>query len=189
MMREIEFWFDFASPYSHLTAHRIEAFGVTVRWRPFLLGPIFKSFGWDTSPFLLQKEKGAHMWVDMERQCRKYGIGWTKPSAFPRNGVLASRVGMLLDERGQAGAFCREIFRQNFVEDRDISEPAFVAEALAACGFPAAELIETAGSGEARAKLRAWTQEAKERGVFGAPTFFAGGEMYWGNDRLEDALA
>src|SRR5579859_2856335 len=83
----LDFWFDFASPYSYLAAARIEDLYPEIRWRPFLLGPIFKSFGWDSSPFLLQKEKGAHMWIDMERQCRKYGLDWRKPSEFPRNGV------------------------------------------------------------------------------------------------------
>src|ERR1700758_577224 len=145
MTKEIEFWFDFASPYSHLSAQRIEGLGATIRWRPFLLGPIFKNFGWDTSPFLLQKEKGAHMWVDMDRQCRKYGIGWTRPAVFPRNGVLASRVGLLLERSGRAGPFCREVFLRNFVQDRDIGDPAIVAEALAAAGESARIIEEATG--------------------------------------------
>lgn len=189
MTEPLEFWFDFASPYSHLSAQRIENLGVALRWRPFLLGPIFKEFGWDTSPFLLQKEKGAHMWIDMERQCRKYGIGWTKPSVFPRNGVLASRVGLWLEISGRPAPFCREIFRLNFAEDRDIADPAIVAEALARSGEKAAEVIAAATSEEMKAALRQQTDLARQKGIFGAPTFFAGSDMFWGNDRLEDAVA
>ena len=189
MTKEIEFWFDFASPYSHLSAQRIEGLGAAICWRPFLLGPIFKDFGWDTSPFLLQKEKGAHMWIDMERQCRKYGIGWTKPSVFPRNGVLASRVGLWLEREGRAGPFCREIFRLNFAADRDIGDPALVAEALTTVGEKAEGVIAAATGEEMKSALRQQTDLAKQRGVFGAPTFFAGPELFWGNDRLEDAIA
>ncbi len=84
---EIEFWFEFASNYSYLSVMRIEGAaqqsGVRIVWKPFLLGPIFRALGMETSPFLTQKEKGAHMWQDMVRQCRKYGLGWTKPATSP----------------------------------------------------------------------------------------------------------
>jgi 2-hydroxychromene-2-carboxylate isomerase len=188
MTEPLEFWFDFASPYSYLAASRIEDLYPAVRWRPFLLGPIFKSFGWETSPFLLQKEKGAHMWIDMERQCRKYGISWTKPSVFPRAAVLTSRVALLLEEQGRAGPFCREIFCRNFVQDSDIADPAIVAEILVSIG-ESAELVIAAGTEAVKVKLRRQTELAQQRGVFGAPTFFAGPELFWGNDRLEDAIA
>ncbi len=86
---EIAFWFEFGSNYSYLSVMRIEdaaaKHGVKVIWKPFLLGPIFKSFGWDTSPFVLQKEKGEYMWNDMVRQCRKYDLPWTRPATFPRS--------------------------------------------------------------------------------------------------------
>ena len=189
MTSDLEFWFDFASPYSYLAASRIEDLYPRVRWRPFLLGPIFKTFGWDTSPFLLQKEKGAHMWVDMERQCRKYGLDWRRPSVFPRTSVLASRVGLLLEREGRAGSFCREVMRLNFSADRDIADPAVIAEALKAVGEKAAEIIAAATGEEVKSALRRQTELAQQRGVFGAPTFFAGPELFWGNDRLEDAIA
>src|SRR5215831_5652978 len=92
----LEFWFDFGSNYSYLSVMRIQEltarYGVEVQWEPFLLGPIFKSFGWSTSPFVSQKEKGEYMWQDMERQCKKYRIPWRKPSQFPRLGVLPLRI-------------------------------------------------------------------------------------------------
>src|ERR1700749_3340452 len=95
----IEFWFEFASTYSYLSVMRIEVaarpYGVRVIWKPFLLGPIFRARGMETSPFLLQKEKGIYMWRDMMRQCRKYGLRWTQPSTFPRVSVLPARIALL----------------------------------------------------------------------------------------------
>ena len=191
-MKAIEFWFDFASPYSYLAAERIEALcaksELSVHWRPFLLGPIFRSFGWETSPFVLQKEKGAHMWIDMERQCRKYGLAWTRPSSFPRGGILASRVALLLERSGRAAPFCRAVMRQNFAQDRDIGDREVVAAALAEIG-ETGQVIEAASRDEIKSALREETDLAKQKGIFGAPSFFVDDEMFWGNDRLEDAIA
>ena len=97
-MTRIEFWFDFGSNYSYLSMMRIGRLardaGVHVALKPFMLGPIFKSLGWETSPFVLQEMKGRYVWRDMERQCAKYGLPWQRPSAFPRNGLLAARVAL-----------------------------------------------------------------------------------------------
>src|SRR4051812_25736200 len=95
-MHTVEFWFDFASNYSYLSMLRMRALaaaaGVTIVLKPFLLGPIFKSLGWDNSPFVLQEMKGAYVWRDMQRQADKYGLAWRRPSVFPRNGLLAARI-------------------------------------------------------------------------------------------------
>jgi hypothetical protein len=92
----LEFWFELGSNYSYVSVMRIEDLarlhGVDLSWKPFLLGPIFQSFGWDNSPFVLQKEKGAYTWRDMERQCEKYGLPWNRPSRFPRRTVMSTRV-------------------------------------------------------------------------------------------------
>ncbi|MDR6391266.1 2-hydroxychromene-2-carboxylate isomerase [Paraburkholderia phenoliruptrix] len=190
--RDIEFWFDFGSNYSYLSVMRIEAEaaarGVRILWRPFLLGPIFRALGFDNSPFVLQKEKGAYVWKDMERQCRKYGIALTRPSVFPRAALLAMRVALLGTEREWIAAFCREIMQQNFVHDRDIGSVEVVSEALVTLGLPAQQIVEEAQSDANKLRLREQTEAAAAKGIFGAPTFFAGDEMFWGNDRLEDAL-
>jgi len=189
----IEFWFDFASTYSYLSVMRIEALatksGVSISWRPFLLGPIFKSFGWDNSPFMLQKEKGDYMWNDMIRQCRKYGIPWKRPSVFPRLSVRPARVALYGAEQPWIGEFCRNVMRQHFAADQDINTAENVAAALLPLDLPAAAVIAAAETEENKLKLRAQTETAKARGIFGAPTFFVGREMYWGNDRLDDAIA
>lgn len=188
----IEFWYEFGSNYSYLAVMRIDAlarqYGVTVLWRPFLLGPIFKSLGWDNSPFVLQKEKGAYVWKDMERQCAKYGLPFKRPSVFPRNAVLAMRVALLGVGAPWLSAYNQRIMQLNFAEDRDIADPALIAAVLTDLGLPAAGLIEAAEGDDNRARLRAQVERARQLGIFGAPTFFVGDEMFWGNDRLEDAL-
>jgi 2-hydroxychromene-2-carboxylate isomerase len=188
----MELWFDLASNYSYLTLMRIDALaesaGVTVRWEPFLLGPVFEAFGWKSSPFVLQKEKGAYVWKDMERQAAKYGLPWKKPALFPQNTVRPVRVALLGRGEPWMHAFCRAMSRANFAEDRNISTVEGVREVLESLGLPAAEILARAESPEEKPKLRAQVQRAQALGIFGAPTFFVGGEMYWGNDRLEDAL-
>lgn len=190
----LEFWFEFGSCYSYLSVMRIEELArrhrVRVLWRPFLLGPIFKSFGWSTSPFTLQRQKGAYVWRDMERECAKYGLGWTRPREFPRRALLPARVALLGADRGEAwvAEFSRRVMQINFVEDRDIDVTETIASVLDALGLPSAALFAAAGSEDAKRRLREQTEEAARRGIFGAPTFLLGSEMFWGNDRLDDAF-
>ena len=191
--REIEFWFEFASNYSYLSVMRIEDVarrrGVRVVWKPFLLGPIFRDLGFETSPFVLQKEKGAYVWRDMARQCRKYGLGWTQPTTFPRSGVLPARIALLGSDRPWIGAFCRQVMELNFVFDQDINQSDRMVAILMELGLPPADILGQAQAEPAKKQLREQTDQARARGIFGAPTFFVGTEMFWGNDRLEDALA
>jgi 2-hydroxychromene-2-carboxylate isomerase len=192
-LRPIEFWFEFASNYSYLSVMRIEqaaaSLGVAIGWRPFLLGPIFKSFGWSTSPFILQPWKNDYVWKDMERQCRKYGIAWRRPSQFPRASVLPARVALIGADKPWMGEFCRRVMQLNFAADQDIDSPALVAEVLTQLGLEAPEIIDEALQDANKLNLRRQTELAASKGVFGAPTFFVDGEMFWGNDRLDDALA
>lgn len=188
----IECWFEFGSNYSYLSVMRIEqeaaARGVPIIWRPFLLGPIFQSFGWTNSPFVLQEAKGNYVWKDMPRQCRKYGLPWQHPSQFPRRALLPTRVALLGEDQPWMAAYCRRIMRMNFAEDREIDTPEAVGEALAELGLPVDQLLQEAQTDAVKQRLRERTEQAKARGIFGAPTFFVAGEMYWGNDRLDDAL-
>lgn len=189
----LDFWFDFGSNYSYLSAMRIEqaaaAHGVALRWQPFLLGPVFRALGWETSPFVLQKEKGDYVWKDMVRQCRKYGLPWRRPSNFPRAAVLPLRIALAGAGQPWIGEFCRRTMRLNFAEDRDIDAPETMAALLADMGLPAHRVIDEALADANKLRLRRQTETAMEKGIFGAPTFFVGDEMFWGNDRLDDALA
>lgn len=192
MTPQLEFWFEFGSNYSYLTVMRIEALakskGVDLVWKPFLLGPIFNGFGWNTSPFVLQSEKGAYVWKDMERQSQKFGLAFKRPTAFPRAAILPMRVALIGAEMHWGPAFCREVMKQNFERDMDIDNRDAVALALQKAGASVEPTLAAAVSDENKLRLRRNTEQAKARGVFGAPTFFVGEEMYWGNDRLEDAL-
>lgn len=189
----LDFWFDFGSNYSYLSAMRIEqaaaAHGVALRWQPFLLGPVFRALGWETSPFVLQKEKGDYVWKDMVRQCRKYGLPWRRPSNFPRAAVLPLRIALAGAGQPWIGEFCRRTMRLNFAEDRDIDAPETMAALLAGMDLPAHRVIDEALADANKLRLRRQTETAMEKGIFGAPTFFVGDEMFWGNDRLDDALA
>jgi 2-hydroxychromene-2-carboxylate isomerase len=191
--KTIEFWFDFASTYSYLGAQRIEKLaadaGVAVAWRPFLLGPLFLALGWNDSPFNIYPSKGRYMWRDMERLAQKYGLPFKRPSRFPRSGLLAARIACAHAEAPWCPAFVRAVFTANFAEDRDIGDRAVVAAILAELGLDAESVFASAETPENKDCLKRQTDHAAEIGLFGAPTLIAEGEVFWGNDRLEDALA
>src|SRR5712691_11198997 len=169
----LEFWFEFGSNYSYLSAMRIQELAkkadVQIAWRPFLLGAIFRDFGWTTSPFVLQAEKGRYIWKDMERQALKYALNFRKPSVFPRNSLLPMRVAVLASNQPWIADFCKAVMRQNFVEDVDISDPTNVKLALAGLVPEPDDLLAAAQTDENKLRLRNQTTEAKNRGVFGAP--------------------
>lgn len=189
----LAFWFEFGSTYSYPAAERIEALaraaGVPIAYRPFLLGPIFAAQGWNDSPFNLYPVKGRYMWRDLERTCASLGIPFRRPSAFPRNGLLAARAACVGQEAEWCGAFVRGVYRANFAEDRDIADAAVVAACLRAAGADADAVLAAAQGDATKAALRAQTERAVALGIFGAPTFAVGDEIFWGNDRLEAALA
>jgi 2-hydroxychromene-2-carboxylate isomerase len=192
MIGLIEFWFEFASTYSYLSAMRIESVakdaGIDVSWRPFLLGPIFKKQGWDTSPFNLYPLKGEYMWRDIERHCRRYAIPFRKPTIFPRSSILAARVACIAMCEGWCPEFSRAVFEANFAEDRDISSPEVIAEVLKSIEKDSNEYLSRIKSPEYRALLRKQTEMAMSLGIFGAPSFIVRNELFWGNDRLEDVI-
>ncbi len=193
MADPLELWFEFASTYSYpavmRAAQAAEGAGVTLVWRPFLLGPIFRAQGWNDSPFNLQPAKGRYMWRDLERLCARYGLPFRRPSGFPRNGLLAARVAVLPEVESWRPDFVRAVFHAEFAEDRDIGEEEAIAAVLAALGRDARRLLAAAGCPPNKQRLRRQTEAAVALGIFGAPTFVSGQELFWGNDRLEEAVA
>jgi 2-hydroxychromene-2-carboxylate isomerase len=193
-MRRVEFWYEFASTYSYPAAMRVEniasIFDVTISWQPFLLGPIFKQLGWSTSPFNLQAAKGSYMWRDLERTCQLDGLPpITKPVPFPQNSLLAARVALTLPDEGPRAEFSRNVFSAEFADARSIDDPEVIAKILDQLNMPSAELLEQAAHQEAKDKLKAQVARAEELGIFGAPMLVTSDkELFWGNDRLEDAL-
>jgi 2-hydroxychromene-2-carboxylate isomerase len=189
----LAFWFEFASSYSYPAAMRIEklaaARGVAVDWRPFLLGPLFKAQqGYSDSPFNLVAEKGRYMWRDLERKCAAYGFPFVRPHRFPQNGLAAARICLML-EPDRRPAFVKAVFQANFVHDRDISDLNILHAALRRAGLDPHETLDAVGSEAARRQLRADTEAAAGLGIFGSPSFItADGELFWGDDRLEQAM-
>jgi len=189
----LQFWFEFASTYSYLAALHVEevarAAGVPLEWKPFLLGPIFYAQGWNDSPFNIYPAKGQYMWRDMERRCAQYGQAWQRPTQFPRNGLLAARVACSAHAEPWCPAFVRAVYRANFAEDRDIADRDVIGSIVTALGQPAAAVLEAAHTPDNKKRLRQQTEAAVQLGIFGAPTFVVGTELFWGHDRLDDAIA
>jgi len=189
----VEFWFEFASTYSYPAAMRVERVaaeaGVPLVWRPFLLGPIFQAQGWDNSPFNIYPAKGRYMWRDLERLCEAQGVAWRKPSVFPRGSLLASRIACRYAEAPWIGEFVREIYDANFARDESIGEASVVARSLERVGQQALPILEAAQTPVVKEQLRQQTERGLRLGIFGAPTLVVGDELFWGNDRMEQAMA
>jgi len=193
MAAPLQFWFDLASTCSYVAAPRIEqacaTTSVPLVWKPFLLGPIFsQQLGISDSPFNANPVRGRYMWRDLERLCAKYGLSWRRPSVFPRNSVLAARVACVGATEGWGPQFVRATFRANFAEDRDIADPATLNGLLTELAVEPGPTLERAVSPEVRTQLRANTAEAMQIGIFGAPSFVVSGDLFFGQDRLEDAV-
>jgi 2-hydroxychromene-2-carboxylate isomerase len=192
-MPRIAFWYEFASNYSYLSAMRIATLaaehGVSVEWRPFLLGPIFQAQGWATSPFNLYPAKGRYMVRDMERICAERGLRFHLPKPFPQNGLLAARLATIGAAEGWAPVFTRAVFQAEFCDGADISDKTVLAAALVQAGREPEAMFARAGDEAVKDQLRARTEEAQTLGIFGAPSFVTeDGELFWGDDRLEQAL-
>lgn len=197
-MTRVTFWFDFASTYSYPAAMRIEplvrAANLALEWKPFLLGPLFiEQAGWKDSPFNIFPQKGAYMWRDMERVCRALDLTFHKPDSFPQNPLRAARVATVLTANPghatHAANFIKAVYRANFAENRNIADDVVLAEILTKLGVDATMILDRASTDDTKNKLRQHTEDARTAGLFGAPSFTVGNELFWGNDRLEHAIA
>jgi 2-hydroxychromene-2-carboxylate isomerase len=184
--QRIEFFWDAASPYTYLASTQIEALavraGAGLEWRPFLLGKVFEATGNKapaTNPF-----KGKHLFTDVNRWATHYGVPMTMPKVFPVNSVLGLRAGIAAGAHGKSAEFAKALMRAYWGEGQDIGQAAVVAAVAASLGLDAAALLAAAQEQPVKDQLRANTEEAVKRGAFGAPSFFVGEQMFWGNDRL-----
>lgn len=186
-MTTLEFFWDVASPYTYLASTQIPGLrartGAQIVCRPFLLGGVFKSTG-NVMPAEVPA-KAAYMLKDLARWRDRYQIPFRLPgdAPFPLNSVLAQRVATAADLAGQGEQFMHAVMRAYWGEAKDISDPAVIAQVVSENGF-SADLLAAAQSQAVKDRLRANSDEAVERGAFGAPAFFLGGELYWGNDQL-----
>jgi len=189
MPAEIDFFFDFSSSYSYVATPRVaelaDKYDVTVNWKPFLLGVIFNALGHTPPP--ADSIKMRHARLDLERCAEIAGLppfGFPKP--FPFAAVTASRAFWHLHDTdpGKAVGWAKAVFNASFAEGRDCSSPEVLADIATGLGHDAEQLLAATATDSVKAKLKEVTGQAMERGVFGAPTFFVDGEMYWGGDRL-----
>lgn len=190
----LDFWFDFASIYSYPAIMRVGALArrdaVLVNFRPFLLGPIFKMQGWATSPFNLFPAKGHYMWRDLERTCAELGFAFRRPESFPQSSVLAARIALVGLGRRWGEDFCRAVFHAELAEGRRVDEPDTMHRILSDLAVDAATVLEEAQTPAIKDRLRAEIMQAQALDIFGAPSFCtADGELFWGNDRVEAAVA
>lgn len=188
----LQFWYDFASHYSWIAARRIEAAadaaGVALEWKPFLLGPIFAASGWNDSPFNIYPAKGAYAWRDIARQACALGLALNPPDPFPQNSLQAARIALALPAQALP-RFTTRLFAAEFEDGLGLGDTA-LGMALKEAGVNAAEVAAMAASDAVKQALRVQTEAAVAAGIFGAPAFVASdGELFWGNDRLEQALA
>lgn len=197
MPAPVTFWFEFASTYSYLSAMRLEDAsqkrGIEVIWRPFLLGPIFAKQGWNTSPFNTYPAKGKYMWRDMQRRCDQLGLP-LHPSfeegqiEFPQHSVRAARSAICALQQDWGKAFCRLLFSAQFADGQNIANANVIASCVERAGGDAGSVAAQSQSDGVKRMLRENTETAETLGVFGAPSFVIGKEVFWGDDRLEDAL-
>jgi 2-hydroxychromene-2-carboxylate isomerase len=189
MPAPIDFYFDFSSPYSYLASEQIDALaarhGRTVNYKPVLLGGIFKTSGGVplTESYGPKARYSLH---DFERSARFIGVPYRHPSKFPIGAVAASRAVLWLQQHrpDQATAFVHAVFRALFRDDRDVSDPAVVAEVAEAAGIDSKRLMEAVQEPAIKELLKTRVDEAVAFGMFGAPTIVVDGEVFWGNDRL-----
>jgi len=183
-MPTLEFFYDFVSPYSYLASTRVEALaartGAALRWRPFLLGGVLKATG-NRAP-IETVAKGRHMWLDLERWSRRLEVPFRRPTTFPFGSILALRAALAAAPADQPKA-THAIYRAAWADGRDIADPAVLTAILSEAGLDGAALVAAAPS--MKEALAAQTQEAVDRGTYGAPTFFVGTELFVGNDRLD----
>jgi 2-hydroxychromene-2-carboxylate isomerase len=184
-MPVLEFFYDFTSPYSYLASTRVEALvgraGAALRWRPFLLGGVLKATG-NRAP-IENPAKGRYMLFDLERWARRLGVPYRFPAIFPVPSMLALRAALAADRRGQIVPVSHALFRAVWADGKEIGTPEQLAAVLSAAGLDGPGLVEAA-PGEKEALIRQ-TQEAVERGAFGAPAFFVEQELFVGNDRMD----
>ncbi len=184
----IDFYFDFSSPYSYLASEKIDELaaqhGRKVRWKPILLGVVFKITG--AVPLTQAPMKGDYSRRDFDRSARFLGVPFKLPEKFPVATQAAARAYYWLHDRDcpQARRFAHAVFRAYYVDGRDISDTAVVLELAAAQGANQDELAAALAGQELKDRLKTEVEAAIARGVFGAPTVFIDGEPFWGADRL-----
>ena len=191
-MEKLQVWIEYGSTYTYLTVARVgrlaQERGVELDWQPFYLMPIFVEQGMNLGPFLPYPDKMAYMWRDIERRATRHGTPYVRPSTYPVNSLLTARVAMVAAREGWCQVFTEQIFALHWTQDRPIGTEDNLNSALTSLGKEPRAVVSVAQSAENKEALKAQTARAKALKIFGAPSFTAGTELFWGDDRLEEAL-
>jgi len=189
MARSVDFLFDFGSPAAYLAWTQLPRLvadtGTQVVMKPILLGGIFQSTG-NRAPITVPA-KGTYLFTDLNRYAKLYGVPLVMNPHFPINTVTLMRIDVALTMRAdpRLDAYRAAVFPAIWADRKNMGDPATVAAVLAPAGFAADELVALASDPQVKEILKTWTQDAVDRGAFGAPTFFVGDEMFWGQDRID----
>ena len=195
-MKTFEFWFDFGSPAAYLAFTQIASIeaetGAQASYHPMLLGGVFQATG-NQSPAAIPA-KGAYTFDDFNRFARRYAVPFNKNPHFPINTLLLMRgaIGIQRQEPSRFMGYCTAMFKAIWVDSLNMNDPNVVGGVLHAAGFDPQSLLALANEPVTKDALKAATQTAISKGVFGAPTFFVDSQMFWGQDRLDfvkEALA
>jgi 2-hydroxychromene-2-carboxylate isomerase len=189
-MSQATFYFDLGSPYAYLAAERLEAaLNAPVNWQPVSLGALFKLNGRSSWALKDQELRRAGI-AEVERRARLYGLAPVRwPDPWPGNYLMAMRAATFATMSGRAREFALRAFRNSFQRGADLSVPANVLAAAGDAGLDPAEVEEASGAQEIKLALREATDAAHALGVFGVPTLAIAGELFWGDDRIEEAAA
>jgi 2-hydroxychromene-2-carboxylate isomerase len=186
-MPRFEYFFDYVSPYAYLADTQLPALversGAEIVYRPFLLGGVMKAS--QNSPPITVPNKGAYLMTDVRRWCARYGVELNPNPHFPVNTLGAMRAAVAALGEPRFGAFHRAMFRAVWVEGKNLGDEAVLRAEIDRAGLDGAAILARSATPEVKDVLRRNSEESVARGAFGAPTFFVGEEMFWGNDRLE----
>jgi 2-hydroxychromene-2-carboxylate isomerase len=188
-MASLEFFFDYGSPYSYLADTRLAGLsartGQEVNYRPMLLGGVFKATG-NQSPFVEPVEaKRTYFSTELGRWVRHLGVAFEHNAHFPINTLTLMRAAHAARALDVFARFHAAIYPAFWTQGADLGKPEVIVDVLNAAGLEGKRIVDAGQGSEVKSALRATTDEAVERGVFGAPTFFVDGEMFFGNDRME----
>ena len=184
---QVDYFFDYVSPFSFLANTQLagvaERTGAEFVYRPFFLGGVMQATG--NSPPVTVAAKARYMPSDIQRWCARYGVALTPNPHFPVNTIHAMRGALVAQERGDLPVYQEALFRAVWQEAKNVGDPQVLRDVVKAAGLDADGILSRIGEQEIKDRLRANTEDAVERGAFGAPTFFLDGEMFFGNDRLD----
>jgi 2-hydroxychromene-2-carboxylate isomerase len=186
MKKKVEFYYDLSSPYSYLASTRIEEicerYGTELEWKPFLLGGAYKESG-NRAPLEVPNKK-AYMIKDLQDWGKYYGVPFNFPKIFPLNSVKPMRGALVAKEKGKVAEYTHKLFTLYMVDGKDLNQDDVLRDAVSKLGMDADWFMRRIGEQDIKDGLRKETDELVKRGGFGAPTFFIGERMFWGNDRL-----